>query len=338
MKIAVHHTEVGGFSERWISYLKEINAVFKIVNCYDSNIVEQLNDCQVLMWHFSHLHPKDTLFAKQLLMSLEQSGLKVFPNTKTMWHFDDKVGQKYLLELIKVPIVPSFVFYSKKEATNWIYNQKFPLVFKLRGGAGSVNVKLVKNIHEGKKLVNKSFGVGFRNDSIVPPKDIYVRLIKRKASLLSLLKSCYHYLIPSEFARNSGKERGYVYFQKFVPNNDSDIRVIVIDEKAFAIKRMVRDNDFRASGSGHILYEKDFFNDETVRLAFETTKKLKSQCVAFDFVYQDDKPLIVEISYGFNPKGYDKCTGYWDKDLNWHEGNFNPYGWMVDGLLKQLNE
>jgi len=32
-------------------------------------------------------------------------------------------------------------------------------------------------------------------------------------------------------------------------------------------------------------------------------------------------------------KGYDPCEGYWDKDLNWHEGAFNPYGWMVQLLL-----
>lgn len=334
MKIAVHHTSKGGFSERWVEYLKEINATYKIVNCYDTNIIEQLNDCQALMWHFSHLHPKDTLFAKQLLMSLEQAGLRTFPNTKTMWHFDDKVGQKYLLELMNAPIVPSEVFYAKKEALSWLNNQDFPLVFKLRGGAGSVNVKLVKNINVGKKLVHQSFGKGFRNDSIVPPKEIFNKLIKKKASVLSLLKSCYHYIIPSEFARNNGKERGYAYFQKFIPNNDSDIRVIVIGEKAFAIKRMVRENDFRASGSGTILYDKELFEESTIKLALETAKTLKSQCVAFDFVYQNDKPLIVEISYGFSPAGYYECPGYWDNDLNWHDGSFNPYGWMVELLLK----
>jgi glutathione synthase/RimK-type ligase-like ATP-grasp enzyme len=334
MKIALHHTGKGGFSERWLEYLKEINANYKIVNCYDTNIIEQLDDCQALMWHFSHLHPKDTLFAKQLLMSLEQAGLRTFPNTKTMWHFDDKVGQKYLLESMNAPIVCSEVFYSKKEALSWLYKQDFPLVFKLRGGAGSVNVKLVKNINVGKKLVLQSFGKGFKNDSIVRPKEIFNKLVNGKASFLSLLKSCYHYIIPSEFARNNGKERGYAYFQKFIPNNNSDIRVIVIGEKAFAIKRMVRKNDFRASGSGTILYDKALFDIDTIKLALETAKTLKSQCVAFDFVYQNNIPLIVEISYGFNAIVYDDCQGYWDKNLVWHEGAINPYGWMVDSLMK----
>ena len=40
------------------------------------------------------------------------------------------------------------------------------------------------------------------------------------------------------------------------------VRVIVINDKAFAIKRMVRKNDFRASGSGIIEYDKENLTDE----------------------------------------------------------------------------
>jgi glutathione synthase/RimK-type ligase-like ATP-grasp enzyme len=129
------------------------------------------------------------------------------------------------------------------------------------------------------------------------------------------------------------REIGYVYFQDFIPNNDYDIRIIVIGEKAFGIKRMVRKNDFRASGSGNIYYEKQHFGDETVGIAFDISKRLKSQCTAFDFVYDNKIPLIVEISYGFSPEGYNDCTGYWDSRLNWHEGTFDPYGWMVEMII-----
>ena len=96
---------------------------------------------------------------------------------------------------------------------------------------------------------------------------------------------------------------------------------------------MVRKDDFRASGSGNIFYERELFDEATLNVSFEIANKLKTQCVAFDFVYRDGKPLIVEISYGFAPAGYDLCPGYWNKDLTWHEGKFNPYGWMVDLLL-----
>jgi len=44
--------------------------------------------------------------------------------------------------------------------------------------------------------------------------------------------------------------------------------------------------------------------------------------------------LVIEISYGFSPEGYYNCPGYWDKNLKWYEGKFNPYGWMVELMLE----
>jgi hypothetical protein len=134
-----------------------------------------------------------------------------------------------------------------------------------------------------------------------------------------------------------GREKGYVYFQDFIPNNNCDIRIIVIGDKAFGIKRMVRENDFRASGSGLIRYEKENFDIKTVRLAFEISAKLHSQCIGYDFVYDNGIPLIAEISYGFIKEVYYPCVGYWDKNLNWHEGTFNPQAWMVEDLIRSIS-
>ena len=48
MKIAIHHRS-GGFSDRWITYCQEEGIDYKIVNCYDSDIIEQLIDCDSLI-------------------------------------------------------------------------------------------------------------------------------------------------------------------------------------------------------------------------------------------------------------------------------------------------
>ncbi|MDZ7775700.1 MAG: hypothetical protein U5L09_08950 [Bacteroidales bacterium] len=44
MKIAIHNRP-GSFSDRWIEYCKKQEIPYKIVNCYDNNIIQQLNDC-----------------------------------------------------------------------------------------------------------------------------------------------------------------------------------------------------------------------------------------------------------------------------------------------------
>lgn len=332
--IAIHKSS--GFAERWVAYCEKNNIPYKLVNAYDNDIVSQVKDCDGFMWHHSQNNPKALIAAKPILFSLQQAGIKVFPDFNTAWHFDDKLGQKYLLEALKVPMVPSYVFLVKKEALDWACKTTYPKVFKLRGGAGSSNVKLVKNHSEAKKMICKAFGRGFSNyDAWGSLKERGRKWRLGKASIKDLLIGVYRLLIKPAYSMVAGKECGYVYFQDFISGNDSDIRVIFIGEKAFAIKRMVRKNDFRASGSGDILYEKKHFDDNTIRLAFDVHRKLKSQCTAMDFIFDSmKKPLLVEISYGFVPEGYDPCTGYWDADLNWHDGNFNPYGWIVEEILK----
>jgi glutathione synthase/RimK-type ligase-like ATP-grasp enzyme len=334
MKIGIHDSK-GSFSERWIPYCETNGIDYKLVDCYRTDIIPQLHDCDALMWHFNHKGPKASKFAKQLLFSFQASGKKVFPDFNTVWHFDDKVGQKYLLESIQVPLAPSYVFYSKYDAIKWASQAVYPKVFKLRNGSGSDNVLLVKSKNDAIRLVNKSFNNGFKQyEAWSDLKERYRKYRLGKTSIWDVTKGIIRLFHTTEYARVTGREIGYIYFQDFIPNNDHDIRIIVIGAKAFAIKRMVRKNDFRASGSGSILYGKDNFNEETVKLAFDVSEKIQAQCIAYDFVFQDGIPLIVEISYGFAMDGYDDCTGYWDKDLIWHEGNFNPYGWMVEDLIR----
>lgn len=275
--------------------------------------------------------------AKPLLYALEQSGMKVFPDFNTAWHFDDKVGQKYLFEALGLDLVTTWVFYEKQTALEWTNQVYFPKVFKLRGGAGSQNVKLAKTKSEAQSLIKQAFGNGF------PAYDAWGSVKERirkwrlgKTDAFDVLKGFVRLINPPRYAKILGNEINYIYFQDFLPNNDSDTRIIVIDGKAFALKRMVRANDFRASGSGDFRYEREVFDERCVSLSFEYTKKLKAQCVAYDYVFDaENTPKLVEISYGFANKVYDPCTGFWDEDMNWHAGSFNPYGWMVDLMLKK---
>ena len=333
MKIAIHPS--GGFAGRWIVYCREKSIPYKIVNCYDNTIIKQLEDCDALMWHFSHANPKDFLFAKQLLYAIQLTGKKVFPDFHTIWHFDDKTGQKYLLEAIHTPIAPTYVFYSKYEALDWLSATTFPKVFKLRSGAGSCHVKLVKTKQKASKMIKKMFGKGFSQyDKWGNLKERIYQYKKGKTTLFNVLKGVVRLIYPTDFAKIAGREKGYVYFQDFFPNK-FDIRIVVVGNKAFGIKRMVRSNDFRASGSGCIIHRKSEIDERCVQIAFETNDVLQSQSVAYDFIYDyDNNPLIIEISYGFSPEGYEDCEGYWDKNLNWHHGSFNPYGWMIDNLLE----
>lgn len=338
MKIAIHKKK-NDFSSKWIEYCRYNSIDYKTVNCYSNDIIKATEDCDALMWHFNQSNPKDFLFAKELLYALQAAGKTVFPDFKTAWHFDDKVGQKYLLESIGAPLAPSYVFYDRQNALDWIEKTSFPKVFKLRSGAGSAHVKLAKNKKEAKRLTKKAFGRGFSQyDKVANLKERWYKYRKGKTTGTDVLKGVARLGYTTEFASIAGRERGYIYFQEFIPGNDYDIRVIVIDGKAFAIKRLVRENDFRASGSGSVLYEKHHFDQETIKLSFEIAEKVNSQSLAIDYVYKKGDPMAVELSYGFIKEVYYNCTGYWDGQLTWHGGEFNAQGWMVETVLKEIRK
>lgn len=337
MKLAIHNSSFG-FHPRWVAYCKRENIPFKLVDCYSNDLIAQLEDCQGLLWHFNQGNYKDNIVAKQILFALEHAGLMVFPNFRTAWHFDDKIAQKYLFEAIDAPFVPSYVFFSKDEALRWAQQNDFPKVFKLRGGAGSQNVQLVRSYAHAVKLIEKSFGKGFTKYDRLG--SLLERFRKYRLGLVPLeevLKGMVRLIYLPDYARMDARERGYIYFQDYIPHNDSDTRIIVIGNKAFALKRYVRKGDFRASGSGHFAVDKELIDERCVTLSFKLRSDLNLQVAAFDFVFDgQNRPLVVEVSYGYAHEVYDTCPGYWDDHLVWHEGKTVKEEWIVELLLNSI--
>lgn len=336
MKVAIHK-EKGSFSDRWIPYCERKSIPFIIVDCYATDIISKLKKVDCLLWHW-HLSDRGSyLFAKTLTLAVEEMGIKVYPDSKTGCHYDDKIAQKYFFEAFEFPFVPSYVFYSEREAIEWVYQAEFPKVFKLRGGAGSVNVKLAKSRTEALKLIDVAFKRGFtiyNRKAIIKDR---IRNLRRENSLKSGIKlggSLFRIFVPSKMERLAGRQAGYVYFQDFYPNLTYDLRLVVIGNRCFGLRRFCREGDFRASGSGNFSYDNRFFSKNLVSLAFHCAKRLKMQSVAFDFIESNDRHLLVEISYCFTMgSAYDNCPGYWDKDLTWVKAPVDPQAFILEDII-----
>lgn len=336
MKIGIHNSK-NSFSADWIKYCESNNINYKIVDCYESNIIEQIADCDILMWHYHHKAAKDSLIARQLLFALEVAGKVVYPDFMTSWFFDDKIGQKYLLEAIGAPLVPTHIFLSKKEALNWIEKTSFPKVFKLRKGAGSANVILLKTKRKAARTIRKAFSSGFRQYNPWGGLKERWRLFKQGHSdYLDLIEGIGRIFIKTKFEKITGREKGYVYFQDFIDGCSYDIRTTVIGNKCYALKRMVRENDFRASGSHNELHDPHEIPIEIIKMSFNISEKLNLQSAAFDFILtRENKPLITELSYAF---GWDEGDNnfFWDSDLNLYQKSFNVFGEMVENLIRKV--
>jgi glutathione synthase/RimK-type ligase-like ATP-grasp enzyme len=334
--LAIHDSQ-SGFHPHWVEYCRNKGIPYKSVDCYASNIVEQVKDCRALLWHHSHSNPQDILVAKKILFALEHAGLMVFPDFRTAWYFDDKVAQKYLFEALDIPRLPTYVFVEKATALEWASTTDFPKVFKLRHGAGSSCVRLVRNKTQARRLIRLAFGRGLPVYS--PWDNLKERIYKWRqgaSDAADLAKGVGRFLYPPRFSKVLGRQAGYVLFQDFAPDNDSDIRITVIGDKAYGVRRWVRPGDFRASGSGLDAPSPQYVDIEAVATAFRLAKKLGSSCLSCDIVRKPDRSLaVVEISYGFIWK--DDCPGFWDSKLNWHAAEYRPEHWMVDLVLRELD-
>jgi glutathione synthase/RimK-type ligase-like ATP-grasp enzyme len=339
VRLAIHHRE-GSFSERWIAYCDEHKIAYRLVNCLDSDIIPQLASVDALLWHWHHQDPRAQLMARQVIMAAEAMGVAVFPNTTTCWHFDDKVAQKYLLEAVGAPLVPTYVFYDLTEALQWIDGAVFPKVFKLRTGAGSLNVRLVRHAQEAHTLARQAFASGFRPvASYQQDARKRFRTARQRRDLFGVVKRLPRTLATiRQLNRAMRRERGYIYFQDFIANNQFDTRVAIIGNRAFAFTRNVRPGDFRASGSGDIVYDVHRIRPQCVRIAFEVMRKVGSQSLAFDFVLAaNQQPMIVEVSYSYDPAAVYQCTGHWDAQLKWHQGHMWPQDAILIDLLEDLH-
>lgn len=334
--------DLSGFSKKWIDYCKINTIKYKLINPYSSDIIQDLYDVDIFLWSIHHLKKKDYIAAKRLITAVNISGKKCFPTIDEVWHYDDKIGQKYLMELIEAPLIPSYVFYEKKKALEWASQTTWPKVFKLSKGAGSSNVRLIKTEKEGRKIIEKSFNKGFK---VFDQRKYSLRetisKFKKTKSFINFLKGFIYLLKPVNKEWIDHIEKDYVYFQDFIPANKFDSRIIVINQKkVFGYKRFNRPDDFRASGSGNFeFYTPENIDLNLLKIGLKTAQQLNMNSVAFDFIYKDNSPVIIEFSYLYGTKGANKAPGYWDTNLKWHEKDLSNFqNWILENLIKEIKK
>jgi len=338
MRLAIHNRP-GSFSDRWIEYCRERSIDFCVVNAYESHILSRVKECDALLWHINHGSPTDLLMGGSVLSAVEAMGKVVFPGFATRWHFNDKLAQKYFLEAVGAPLVPTEVFYDRPEALAWLRSAQYPLVGKLRGGAGSKNVRLLRSFSQARHYCRQAFGKGFISvPGYFADAATKVRNVKSFQAFWGKLKRSPRNIANILHTRRmSSRDKGYVLLQKFLPGNSFDIRVTVVGDRAWAFTRDVRKNDWRASGSGSLSYDTKRINPDCVGVAFETADAIGSQCMAFDFLTDaDGRPMIVEMCFGFVPSAVYDCPGHWGRDLSITAGHSWPQDVIVDNLCAEV--
>jgi hypothetical protein len=260
MRIGIH-AGGEGFSERWALALKARGVTVKALDLLGADPLSQAADCCGVMWHWSHYPHEVRLAALPILRVIEeQLQIPVFPDMATCWHFDDKVAQSYLMKALGIPQPRTWVFWRKADALVWCAQAEYPVVAKLSGGAGSMNVQLIRSSAEAMAYVEQCFsGSGIVIHPALPASGCD-RLRARLKRALKRAVQAGPYVWANRFPAMPDQtfwapQKNYALFQEFMPGNEHDTRVTVIGDRAFAYRRFNRPNDFRASGSGNFNVE-----------------------------------------------------------------------------------
>src|SRR5690606_28136142 len=94
-----------------------------------------------------------------------------------------KIKHFLLLEQLGYEVAKSWVFWNKAKALDWIEKAEFPLVFKLRRGAASSGVSLIKTKQQAKEIIERMFSKGImhgENRKILAVKNFVKKLLGKQ--------------------------------------------------------------------------------------------------------------------------------------------------------------
>lgn len=235
--------------------------------------------CFVHMYHQPEFRTKH----KRMMEELDQKELLLIPSIKEARLYDDKVKQ---FQTFPKWMPKTWHIENFEEAVDLASKISYPMISKSADGAGSSNIRFIKNKEQAIREVHKVFSVNG------------IRL---------------HY--PSTY------QKGYILWQEFLAGNTNDWRVILLAKKyAIILKRENRSNIPFASGSG-VFTQITKLNDEMTCLLDFTLSFVSESNLLFtgvDIVYdKKNDPVVLEYTCGWGFDAYANCRFFEYEDNKW---------------------
>ena len=215
--------------------------------------------------------------SKQMIKRLHQRGVKTLPNLNEAYWYDDKINQLSVL----AEYMPETLYITDAQHAYEILDDiDYPFVSKTSEGSASKGVRFIVSRHQAEQEIKDAFGKGLKTS-------VYDRV-----------------------------QKGYLYWQEFVQDNQNDYRVTICNDIVWALKRFNRDDKPFASGSGKIqpVTQIDENAEKAIRLCLNISKKINTQFMAYDVVFDGEKPRVLEMSSAWVTKPADIPA--WDLELN----------------------
>ena len=336
MKIAICK-DWAGWHEKFAQALNDyksqgIEISYSVLNMDCVDWQEKIASYDTIVWNPHYMgirlasHYKEKIYFMQYILNK-----LVFPGFGTIWHFESKVAESYLFDHYGIKTPKTFVSFDYIEACQEIKSTDFPIVFKRSEGASSQNVRLFRNKKQLKWALEEIFC-----DQLWGK--VRPGTTKSQFILGNFTKQWFWFWILRKSGFGHGDD-GVVYWQEFIPDNRADLRITVVGDRfAYGFWRNNRPNDFRASGSGLIDYEREV-PKELIQYCLKINKELNFDSMCYDILFTKDSFVINEMSYSYIDRAIFNAPGYYEKlsddTIEFRNGHYWPEElWVKWVLLK----
>jgi len=198
----------------------------QIVGAHQIDFVSLRKWGRVAAIYASSQDPHYKQYLQDIVATLHASGVLLFPHFEHMMAHEDKAFQALRLLTTDIRTPCGLAFGNKKHAYEYLAGATFPLVGKCVAGFGSRGVRLIRNVQEGKRFVDRQMS----HRVLDKGRSLYLRCLHRIFKPKPVL--------------------GILLFQEFIPHLEGDWKILIWGDVACGIFRQNRKNDFRASGGG----------------------------------------------------------------------------------------
>lgn len=287
-------------------FAKNNNISYSFLNVHSDNWIAEARKYDIIVWR--PLSNPSSLYEERTKIAYLEKVLKIkcYPSSSELWYYEDKIRQYFHMSATNLPVIPTFISFDERECLSRIESLEYPLISKSYIGSGSLNVSKINSKYEAKRHISKAFSKG--------------------------VNTYFPYF----------RQKGYVFFQKWIEDASYDLRIILVGEMIFGYYRMKPKSDFRASGAGLIVY--DEIPLEAVLLAKKVKEKMPSTVIAVDVLKsnKENKFYIIETSIAIDVDTMGELflkdvPGYYllkNGSLEFHQGKF----WLQELILKELFE
>ena len=129
--------------------------------------------------------------------------------------------------------------------------------------------------------------------------------------------------------------------QNFIPGLSGDYKVLFFSGHYFVLHRENRQNDFRASGSGHFIAVDPAEIEGILNFAHRCTFAIDSPFISLDIGFDGDQHHLIEFQcVSFGLKALTLATGYYECDETgqwlWVPGKSSPEREFARTVLQYL--